>query len=191
MSHIPMPTAEQTAHAVTMLSHPGLIRLVSEIDDNGPIRHRMLGRTFADLGRHQVRHALAAGREHGLVRAGHKNRPCYLLTESGAGLADVYDQAARWARAHNYPALTSDFVTRVQDTLTLLGRGPVLCAVIGAVDDTRAAGRVVDAGLLPTADAVRGLHRPWASLSRWIGAHPSLLATAVHHSTADDMECAA
>ncbi|WP_367435133.1 hypothetical protein [Streptomyces celluloflavus] len=181
----------QTVHVVTVLSHPGLIRLVSEIDDNGPIRHRMLGRTFADLGRHQVRHALAVSREHGLVRAGHKSRPCYLLTESGTGLADVYDQAARWARAHNYPDISSDFVTRVQDTLILLGQAPVLRAMNGAVDDMRAAGRVVDAGLLPNADAVRGLHQPWASLSRWMRAHPSLLAAAVHHSTAHDMECVA
>jgi DNA-binding HxlR family transcriptional regulator len=172
-------TAEQLARATAVLSHPGLIRLVSEIDDNGPVRHRMVQRTFADLSRAQLRHALAAGREHRLVRAGYKARPCYLLTDSGSALAGVYDTAARWARAHDFPSTAGDFITRVQATLTLLGQEPVLADLTGAPTD---AGPAAQASLLPDDGAMLALHRPWESLARWVRANPSVLADTARRS---------
>ncbi|MEU2874118.1 hypothetical protein ABZ769_33805 [Streptomyces olivoreticuli] len=182
MSHPQTLPRQQITRAVAVLSHPGLIRLVSEIDDNGPVQHRMLGRTFADLARHQIRHAFTAGRDHGLIYAEDTNSPCYLLTHSGADLADVYDQAARWARAHNYPSATGDFVTRVRETLVLLGREQVIDAMTSEAGDEEARGQVADAGLLPTTEAVAELHRPWAALSRWTETNPSVLTTAARRS---------
>ncbi|MFK4222201.1 regulator [Streptomyces sp. NPDC019890] len=173
-------TAAQVDRAIAVLAHPGLIRLVSEIDDNGPFPRRTLARTLADLARHQVRHALVAGRDHGLVKAGqHAGNPSYLLTEAGAELADVYDTAARWARAHHYPAIDSDFVTRVQATLALLCQEPVLDALPDTNDAmATAVQEAVDADLLPTTDAALGLRRPWAALSVWIRTNPSVLPSA-------------
>ncbi|MBV9026219.1 MAG: hypothetical protein JO362_21070 [Streptomycetaceae bacterium] len=194
MNHIHTLTAEQVARTAAVLSHPGLIRLVSEIDDNGPVERHMLQRIVADLTRHQIRHAIKTGRDHDLIRAGHHATPCYLLTDRGADLAEVYDQAARWARTHNYPAANSDFVTRVQHTLTLLGHELVHAALAGAENDTYTAARVVDAGLLPDTETVLALHRPWAALSRWVRANPSALpatARCPFTTAASDMECAA
>ncbi|WP_127361413.1 regulator [Actinacidiphila soli] len=166
--------------AVGVLSYPGLIRLVSEIDDNGPIPRLMLTRTFSDLTRHQVGHGLATARAYGLVRAGqHAGAPCHQLTEAGAELAEVYESATRWARAHHFPARDGDFVTRVQATLTLLTQAPVLAALTGEVHDTvttDAGQRVMD-GLLPDTEAVIALRLPWTALSQWIKSNPSIPAT--------------
>ncbi|MFC7217604.1 winged helix-turn-helix transcriptional regulator [Streptomyces polyrhachis] len=48
----------------------------------------------------------------------------YRLTASGEALAEVYDTAARWGRARQFPDTSSDFVTRVQHTLQLSRRSP-------------------------------------------------------------------
>lgn len=57
-----------------------------------------------------------------LVRS---ERYAYVLTGAGRELADVYDQAARSSRAHNYPCAVADFVTRIQHTLALLADQPL------------------------------------------------------------------
>ncbi|WP_329025814.1 hypothetical protein [Streptomyces sp. NBC_00690] len=119
-------TAIQVAQAVEVLAHPGVIRLVTEIDDHGPIARHLLSRTFTDLPLPRVRAGSALAREHGLVRAGQQaGRPAYRLTEHGSDLADVYDRLARWARASAYPALHVDFTTRVRATLPLLAQEPL------------------------------------------------------------------
>ncbi|GAA0661800.1 hypothetical protein GCM10009535_46710 [Streptomyces thermocarboxydovorans] len=104
-------------HACTVLSAPGLIRLVTEIDDNGPIPPRSLTRTLPDLPVPQLRHSVEQARAFGLIH----NRPGagLSLTPSGSGLADVYDAMARWARHHGLPAPVCDFTSRVQHTLSL------------------------------------------------------------------------
>jgi DNA-binding HxlR family transcriptional regulator len=183
MNHLHTLTAEQVARAAAVLSHPGLIRLVSEIDDHGPVERHMLQRIFADLTRHQIRHAIKTGRDHELIRAGHHAAPCYLLTDRGTDLAEVYDQAARWARTHNYPAASSDFVTRVQATLTLLSHGPVIDAVSGVSSDcvvAQAARTPIDAGLMSDSAAVADLHQPWTALSQWVRTNQSVLSTTEH-----------
>ncbi|WP_405734936.1 regulator [Streptomyces sp. NBC_01537] len=173
-------SVEQLTRAVGVLSHRGLIRLVSEIDDNGPIPRLMLTRTFPDLTPHQISHGLATARAHGLLRAGqHAGAPCHQLTEAGTELAEVYEVATRWARAHHFPARDGDFLTRVQATLTLLTQAPVLAALTGEAHDTVATGaaqRVMD-GLLPDTEAVIALRRPWTALSQWINSNPSIPAT--------------
>ncbi|MGW2650841.1 hypothetical protein ACWC2T_39655 [Streptomyces sp. NPDC001393] len=104
------------------LSSPGLVRLITEIDDNGPIPPRGLARTLADLTEHHLRQATDVARALGLVRI----RPGagLALTTSGAELADVYDAIAHWARRHAYPAPVADFTGRIQHTLALLADTP-------------------------------------------------------------------
>ncbi|MBQ0855457.1 regulator [Streptomyces sp. BH-SS-21] len=104
-------------HACQSLSSVGLIRLVSEIDDHGPIPPRALARTLTGLSRTQAKQArkqadmlvLLDGSCSGLA-----------LTEAGADLASFYDAAARWARHHDYPHHTSTFSDRIRHVLTLL-----------------------------------------------------------------------
>ncbi|MER6500175.1 regulator [Streptomyces sp. NPDC001455] len=112
---------EHPARARTALASAALIRLVTEIDDNGPIPPHGLACTLPDLTPHQVRHATEQARLLGLVRTQPGRGLC--LTEPGLQLAEIYDSAARWARTHNHPRRTCDFITRVQDTLRLLASG--------------------------------------------------------------------
>lgn len=107
------PNRNQPARTAELLSHPGLIRLITEIDDHGPVP-TILARAFPDLPRHQIRHARDTARDLDLIHTDHHT---YRLTDRGTDLADLYDQAARWARARNLPARDSSFVTRVQATL--------------------------------------------------------------------------
>ncbi|MEU2131797.1 regulator [Streptomyces sp. NPDC018352] len=139
--------------AVELLASRSLIRLVTEIDDNGPIPPRGLARTLPDLAPHQIRHSSEQARTIGLVRT----RPGagLVLTEPGRELADLYDAAARWSRTHNYPHATCGFITRVQDVLQLLT----------PVQDPVAAPSVV-----PT-EAAGDLAHLRAALDRWIGSH--------------------
>ncbi|MEV6807743.1 hypothetical protein [Streptomyces sp. NPDC051132] len=105
-------------HACTVLSRPGLIRLVTEIDDNGPIPPRSLTRTLPDLPDHHLHQTVRQARALGLVRR--QPGAGLSLTPSGSGLADVYDALARVARRHRLPVPVCDFTSRVQHILTLL-----------------------------------------------------------------------
>ncbi|MEU3299754.1 hypothetical protein ABZ729_08015 [Streptomyces sp. NPDC006678] len=160
-----MTTSRSTAdvrHASAVLSSPALIRLIIEIDDNGPIPPRGLARTLADLSVHHLRQATDLARALGLIRV----RPGsgLGLTASGLELADVYDESARWARRHAYPAAICDFTSRIQHTLALLAETPVAAADCGP----RAA--TADPG--PSADAVADLARPRDLLLQWLHANP-------------------
>ncbi|WP_405729222.1 hypothetical protein OG885_09915 [Streptomyces sp. NBC_00028] len=112
--------------AIRTLTLPALIRLVTEIDDNGPISHRRgsLQGAFGDLTPGQLRHAIDVARDLGLVHADEQAPDRYRLTQSGEALAEVYDTAARWARARHFPDASTAFVTRVQHTLQLSSRSP-------------------------------------------------------------------
>ncbi|WP_181786085.1 regulator [Streptomyces phytophilus] len=107
--------AAELGAAARVLSSPALIRLITEIDDNGPIPPRMLTATLPDLTRSRARRAVHIARAHGLVQAGPAGG--LDLTESGSHLAAFYDSTARWARHHAYPAPVSTFTTRIQHTL--------------------------------------------------------------------------
>ncbi|WP_446038040.1 hypothetical protein [Streptomyces sp. SID1121] len=191
MNRTEAPSAEQVTRAVAQLSHSGLIRLISEIDDNGPIDNRMLGRTFTDLTRHQIRHALATGHRHGLIQEPTKTNPVHLLTHHGAELADVYDQIARWARSNDYPNHTSDFVTRVQGTLSLLAHEHVttLANNAGEMAPVR---HVPGPGAVPSTGA-EGRHSARIALLRWIRGTPSLATSRAWHfsGVTHDLERAA
>ncbi|GHD79366.1 regulator [Streptomyces goshikiensis] len=157
------PDTIALAQAAAALSHPGLVRIVSDIDDHGPLPRHLLSRTLTGLSRQQLRHATAAGRALGLLRTGkHAGNPAFVLTSPGRELADVYDTAARWARTHQYPCDVSDFVTRVQATLALLGK--------------------------PSTDVPPA---PRAALASWVRDHGAALASQLTGTNQDEIELAA
>lgn len=121
MNHSLSRTLLHERRAIRTLTLPALIRLVTEIDDNGPISQQKgsLQSAFGDLTPGQLRHAIDVARDLGLVHADEQTRDRYRLTASGEALAEVYDTAARWARERQFPDASSDFVTRVQHTLQL------------------------------------------------------------------------
>ncbi|MCC0094670.1 regulator [Streptomyces flavotricini] len=168
--------ATPTSRSADTLAHAGLIRLISEIDDNGPLQRRMLATTLHGLSRRQLTHATTTGRRLGLLRTGRQaGNACYVLTSVGRDLAEVYDIAARWARTYHYPHPVSDFTTRVQATLTLLAQHP---------------GNTAEAG--PDDEAARTLHSVRAALSQWSGDHGDALVTdPVSARAQDGMELAA
>ncbi|WP_217570586.1 hypothetical protein [Streptomyces sp. GbtcB7] len=158
---------------INALCRPAVIRLVSEIDDNGPISRSRgsLRSAFGDLTTHQLRHAIDVARTLGVVHAGPHATARYRLTPAGEDLAALYDTAARWSRTHQYPSTASDFVTRVQHTLKLLGDG-------GAV--------------LP-AEAAFALPTLQSALAEWLRTHPQVLHAVASRSShaADETEHAA
>ncbi|WP_371632189.1 regulator [Streptomyces sp. NBC_01259] len=157
-------TTAELRNSVTLLSSPALIRLITEIDDNGPIPPRRLASTLPGLSAHHLRRTTDAARAHGLVEVG--PGVGLELTTSGAGLADLYDAIARWARRYAYPTPICDFTTRLQHTLALLA--PTL-------DADSAEGPHRSAGENPPeadADAALGLAR--ALLAQWLSANPQV-----------------
>ncbi|MGW0708983.1 hypothetical protein ACWD4G_24045 [Streptomyces sp. NPDC002643] len=114
---MPALSPQQFRAACTALSSPGLIRLISEIDDHGAIPPRTLACTLTDLTRDQIRRATEQADALGLLDRSH---PGLGLTPAGGALADLYDATARWARRHNYPAPVCDFAGRIRHTYALL-----------------------------------------------------------------------
>ncbi|MBT2509243.1 regulator [Streptomyces sp. ISL-98] len=157
-------TPAELRNACALLSSPGLIRLITEIDDNGPIPTRRLAGTLPDLSAHHLRRTTDAARAHGLVRVA--PGVGLDLTESGSELADFYDATARWARRHAYPTRVCDFTNRLRHTLSLLA--PML--VVGPAEGShRPAGEH-----LPSAEADADLARPRALLVQWLHANPQV-----------------
>ncbi|MEU9280305.1 regulator [Streptomyces sp. NPDC048341] len=157
-------TPAEVRNAVELLASRPLIRLVTEIDDNGAIPPRRLAGTLPDLSSHQLRRATETARAHGLVRlapgAGLE------LTESGSELADAYDAVARWARRHAYPAPVCDFSTRIRHVLDLLAPSP-------ATERTDGFSRP-SAARLPSAEAEADLAHPHALLIQWLARNPQV-----------------
>ncbi|MEU9369589.1 hypothetical protein AB0D71_33925 [Streptomyces avermitilis] len=142
--------------AIRTLSLPGLIRLVTEIDDNGPISRQRgsLQGAFGDLTPGQLRHAIDTARDLGLIHARGHAAARYQLTAGGKDLAEVYDTAA-----HQLPSRTSDFVARVQHALQMQDGRP---GYTGATTEVSA---------------------PREALSEWLQAHPRVLHQDVAHSS--------
>ncbi|MEN8654387.1 regulator [Streptomyces sp. 21So2-11] len=159
-------TTADMRNACAFLSSPALIRLITEIDDNGPIPPRRLAVTLPDLSAHHLRRTTDAARAHGLVRVG--PGVGLDLTTSGSELADVYDAAARWARRHAYPAPICDFTTRLQHTLSLVAPAPLA----DPADDSHRS-TVED---LPEADADLAHIRD--RLALWLAANPQVTLSA-------------
>ncbi|MER0445759.1 regulator [Streptomyces sp. Edi4] len=159
-------TPAELHNAFALLSSPALIRLITEIDDNGPIPPRRLAGTLPDLSAHHLRRTTHVARVHGLVRVA--PGVGLALTEAGSDLADFYDTVARWARRHAYPTRVSDFTTRLQHSLSLLAPVPL---ADGADDSPRPASEN-----MPSAEAEAGLAHPRALLAQWLNANPQVTA---------------
>ncbi|WP_275462255.1 hypothetical protein [Streptomyces noursei] len=145
--------------ACQALSSPGLIRLITEIDDNGPIPQRALARTLPDLATPHLRQSTDLARALNLVR--HRPGSGLDLTTSGVELADLYDALARWARRHSYPTPVCDFTRRIQGTLALLDQ-------VLAVTE----GRELRIPTMLSAQARAELAGPRDLLEQWLRAHP-------------------
>ncbi|MFC5253010.1 hypothetical protein [Streptomyces nigrescens] len=158
------PSTATMPDACSALSYPALIRLISEIDDNGPIPLRRLAGTLADLSEYRLRRATDLARDLGLVHVQPGGR--LELTTSGSELADLYDATARWARRHAYPSTTSDFTHRIQSTLALLAAAPALTEERGLCDPT------ADSQL--TADAHADLTGARDLLDQWLAANQAV-----------------
>ncbi|MEV0469214.1 regulator [Streptomyces prunicolor] len=151
-------TRAEARNAVELLASRSLIRLVTEIDDNGAIPPRRLAGTLPDLASHQLRRATETARAHGLVHlapgAGLQ------LTDAGSELADLYDAAARWARRHAYPAPVCEFSSRIRHVLDLLEP---------SLTTERADGFSRPTAARPSsAEAEADLARPRALLIQWL-----------------------
>ena len=156
------PTEVRTA--MGLLASRSLIRLVTEIDDNGAIPPRRLAGTLPDLSPHQLLRATEAARAHDLVRTAPGTG--LELTDSGSELADLYDAAARWGRRHVYPGPVCEFSSRVRHVLDLLA--PSLAA-------ERADGlRRPSAARLPSDEAEADLARPRTLLIQWLAGNPQV-----------------
>ncbi|MBU7598905.1 hypothetical protein JGS22_015095 [Streptomyces sp. P38-E01] len=99
---------------------PGLIRLITEIDDHGPIPPGALAATLPDLTEHHLRQAHSQACALGLAH--HPHGIGLAPTTAGSALADLYHAAARWARRCNRPTPVASFTDRAQYTLDLLLR---------------------------------------------------------------------
>ncbi|SBT91882.1 hypothetical protein GA0115233_103669 [Streptomyces sp. DI166] len=154
-------TPAEVRHAVELLASRSLIRLVTEIDDNGAIPPRRLAGTLPDLSTHQLRSASDTARTHGLIRVA--SGAGLELTDSGSELADLYDAMARWARRHAVPAPVCEFSRRIRHVLDLLA--PSLTTEHG--DGLAPLSAVTGAG---AAD----LARPRTLLIQWLAANPQV-----------------
>jgi DNA-binding HxlR family transcriptional regulator len=157
-------TPAEVRHAVELLASRSLIRLVTEIDDNGAIPPRRLAATLPDLSSHQLRRATETAHAHGLVRvapgAGLE------LTEQGSELADLYDAAARWARRHALPAPVCEFSSRVRHVLDRMARSLATERADGLPRPS--------AERLPSDEAEGDLVRPRTLLIQWLARNPQI-----------------
>jgi DNA-binding HxlR family transcriptional regulator len=157
-------TPAAVRQAVELLGSRPLIRLVTEIDDNGAIPQRRLAATLPDLSSHQLRSTTDTARAHGLVRSA--PGAGLSLTETGSDLADLYDATARWARRHAYPAPVCDFSSRVQHTLDLLTP-----SLVPEHTDGSSRRSIED---LTSPEVETDLARPRALLIQWLAGNPRI-----------------
>jgi hypothetical protein len=157
-------TSAGLSNAFTLLSSPALIRLITEIDDNGAIPPRRLADILPDILPHHLRRTAEAARDHGLVQVA--PGVGLELTEAGRELADFYDATARWARRHAYPTRVCDFTSRLRHTLGLMERSLVAYHADGS--------RRRAIACLPSAVAATDLDRPQALLLQWLTANPQV-----------------
>lgn len=161
------PSTGSVQDARSVLSCPALIRLVTEIDDHGPVPLRRLASTFADLTEDRLRRATDWARDLGLVRVRPGDR--LGLTTPGLELADIYDAIARWARHHAYPDPVSDFISRVQSTLALLTVAPALPSEPGS--------RGPGDDLWLSEEALADLTRARDLLDQWLASNQAVMGT--------------
>ncbi|MFF4969899.1 regulator [Streptomyces sp. NPDC001037] len=157
-------TPAEVRHAVELLASRSLIRLVTEIDDNGAISPRRLTGTLPDLSAHQLRSASDTARAHGLIRVA--PGVGLELTDAGSELADLYDAMARWARRHAVPAPVCEFSRRIRHVLDLLAKSLTTEHADGLAP--------LSAARLTSAGDAADLARPRTLLIQWLAGNPEV-----------------
>ncbi|AWW36493.1 regulator [Streptomyces cadmiisoli] len=152
-------SSAEVHRAVELLASRPLVRLVTEIDDNGAIPPRRLAGILPDLSTHQLRSASDTARAYGLVRVAPGGG--LQLTDDGMELADLYDAMARWARRHAVPDPICEFSSRIRHVLDLLA--PSLTA-----ERADAPSPLIGDG------AEAGLARPRTLLIQWLADNPQV-----------------
>ncbi|MCX4776850.1 winged helix-turn-helix transcriptional regulator [Streptomyces sp. NBC_01264] len=190
----PNPEADSLVRTATLLSYRWTTRIITELDDNGPVARRRgsLAATFSDIPVDVLKTAVAGLRRRGLVRretltTGEQQ---LTLTEPGLALGDVYDRLGRWARQHDYPDDQPDFVTRVEAALGLLRDPHTVTFLLNphAPYEASRVARAVDAGLVRQGahvpwiltDAGRDLQGPLAEVQGWATANTALVQRVRH-----------
>ncbi|MCL2729129.1 MAG: hypothetical protein FWE15_03780 [Actinomycetia bacterium] len=183
-------TTDLVIAAAEVLGRQRTTRLVSELNDHGPVPLGQVAGTFSDLTQDQCNHGMRDLRQRGLIAYGKDaGRDCYVLTTAGEGLGDVHDALFRWARKYNFPAEQSDFVTRVEASLGLL-RDRDLLTVLATAGGDQASGLDPEAERSLTENgfmyvlrdgepaltaAGQDLRGPLTVLTSWARAHAGLL----------------
>ncbi|MCY0931526.1 winged helix-turn-helix transcriptional regulator [Streptomyces sp. H27-H1] len=185
----PHPEADSLVRAATLLSFRWTTRIITELDDNGPVLRQRgnLAATFPDIPPYLLNVALNGLCRRGLVRRETlaTDEQQLTLTEPGVALGDVYDRLGRWARHHDYPGGQTDFVVRVEAVLGVL-RDPSTALFLlnpEAAYEANQLARAVDAGLVhrgssarwELTDAGRDLRGPLAELRSWATANAELV----------------
>ncbi|WP_426567765.1 regulator [Streptomyces canus] len=152
-------SSAEVHRAVELLASRPLVRLVTEIDDNGAIPPRRLAGILPDLSTQQLRSASDTARAYGLVRVAPGGG--LQLTDDGMELADLYDAMARWARRHAVPDPICEFSSRIRHVLDLLA--PSLTA-----ERADAPSPLIGDG------AEAGLARPRTLLIQWLADNPQV-----------------
>ncbi|MEV5843674.1 regulator [Streptomyces sp. NPDC051985] len=152
-------TSAEALRAVEVLASRPLVRLVTEIDDNGAMPPRRLAGTLPDLSTQEVRSASDAARAHGLIRI--TPGVGLELTQAGAELADLYDAMAGWARRHGVPAPVCEFSSRIRHVLGLLAP-----SLTGESVDTPSP--------MGGSEGEAALARPRMLLTQWLADNPQV-----------------
>ncbi|MEV6396019.1 regulator [Streptomyces sp. NPDC051907] len=152
-------TSAAAHRAVELLASRPLVRLVTEIDDNGAIPLRRLAGTLPDLSTHQLRSASDTARAHGLIRG--VPGTGLELSDAGRELADLYDAMARWARRRAVPAPVCEFSSRIRHVLDLLAPSLTIERADGPSQ-------------LTGDGAEAGLTRPRTLLIQWLAENPQV-----------------
>ncbi|MFE6979244.1 regulator [Streptomyces sp. NPDC057682] len=142
----------EVQRAIDLLASRPLVRLVTEIDDNGAIPPRRLGGTLPDLAPHQLRSASGTARAHGLIWGSPGTG--LELTQAGHELADLYDAMATWARRRAAPVPVCEFSSRIRYVLDRLAPSLTTESADGAAD---------------------GMSRLRALLIQWLAGNPQVL----------------
>ncbi|MGW1224846.1 regulator [Streptomyces sp. NPDC002530] len=142
----------EVQRAIDLLASRPLVRLVTEIDDNGAIPPRRMIGILPDLAPHQLRSASRTARAHGLIWGAPGTG--LELTQAGHELADLYDAMASWARRRAAPAPVCEFSSRIRYVLDRLAPSLTTESADGAVD---------------------GMSRLRALLIQWLAGNPQVL----------------
>ncbi|MFF4285640.1 hypothetical protein ACFY0R_09970 [Streptomyces sp. NPDC001633] len=124
---------ERADKIVALLAAPGTTRILNELLDFGPLPRHQQGSPFPEFNSSHVTYYFTSLRQRGLVEVQLVDDvPALVASEAAVDLGDVYDALNVWAKTHLPHTAELPYVTRVHETLTLLGEPftvPILAAL--------------------------------------------------------------